>query len=126
MAGSNGNSYQKDEGPAYQPISVNGEGKQERFDKARWRCKQQQQHCGSHLISFSVSEDDTSTSGKRSKIIIGAVVLVAIAGVAAFMFTGPKRSSLHDAVKTAGLNVTANGKLKLFDAESKCTAHAYI
>ena len=57
-------------------------------------------------------------SGNGKKKVLLAVVLVAIAGVVAFIFV-PKKSALGDAVKTAGLNVTSSGKLKLFDSQSK-------
>ncbi len=58
-----------------------------------------------------------SRNGKKKVLL--AVVLVAIAGVVAFLCV-PKKSALSDAVKTAGLNVTSSGKLKLFDPQSKC------
>lgn len=69
----------------------------------------------------SLSSDDSvqSGNGKKSKILIGLALLAVIGGAAAFFFT-PRKSSLGDAVKTAGLNVTSSGKLKLFDPLSKC------
>lgn len=70
------------------------------------------------LHMFLSPEDSVSSgNGKKRKVLIG-VVLVAIAGVAAFLLA-PKKSSLGDAVKTAGLNVTSSGKLKLFDPQSE-------
>ena len=62
-------------------------------------------------------EDASSGNGRKSKVTL-AVVLVAIAGVVAYLLV-PKKTSFDDAVKTAGLNVTSNGKLKLFDPLSK-------
>jgi hypothetical protein len=66
-----------------------------------------------HVFTDALSSG-TSTA---KKIGIG-IVLVAIIGVAGTMYNGGK-SSTDMAVKSAGIEVAANGKLKLFDAESK-------
>lgn len=71
----------------------------------------------SQVESFDADEPVETGSGRKSKVLIG-IVLLAIAGVAAFLLV-PKKTSLGDAVKTAGLNVTSSGKLKLFDDQSK-------
>ena len=54
-------------------------------------------------------------------ILVGAV-LAAIAGIAAgtIFGGGARKSSMDHVVKATGLNVTSNGKLKLFDGQSKC------
>jgi hypothetical protein len=117
---SNGSSYQKAGGAAYQPISVNGEG------APHWTQMATNGGRGllvthSTLVSVYTDIDDTGNGNSKKKILIGIAVVAAIVGIscAAIFGGGNRKSSMDQAIKSTGLNVTSSGKLKLFDGHSK-------
>jgi ABC-type uncharacterized transport system permease subunit len=79
--------------------------------------------CDSLYSCYSDTDIDTTENGNNKKKILIGVALAAIVGIACacgVIFGGGKRkSSMDQAIKSTGLNVTASGKLKLFDSQSK-------
>lgn len=61
---------------------------------------------------------DGASRGSKAKKFIGALVIVAIAVGAYFVFHKPAGASVKEAIQKAELPVKSNGKLKLFDKQS--------
>lgn len=62
---------------------------------------------------------DEPRKNKSAKIFIAVAAIVALAGVYLASTPGPDKDSVKKAMAKSDLNVKANGKLKLFDSQSK-------